>query len=304
VKQFLCVAALLATSVACQKAPAPAATSASKSASPVSAAPTTAAGQPAAAHPPATATPAPPPPKPVPAQFPDVVASAAGVTGHAIDSSTSTIYAQVPTAGVAVPVLSIVDQDNLTERERLRIPENMIGRALLSSNGKTLYAVSESGVMALPVGSLNQYARIAASDQDVLAQSGYCDRRVIVKSLTITDPGGGSTDFSITVNQPGVTVSPTSGVTPATVQVRVDPSAFQGRSGTTAVTLQLTSDKAVNFPRPVRVLVSAPEPDQRGTIINVPGRLTDLLADSQRNRVYVLRQDGNELMVFEGSRFT
>ncbi len=39
-----------------------------------------------------------------------------------------------------------------------------------------LYAISDSGVMALPVGSLNQYNRIAASVEDVLVATNFCNR--------------------------------------------------------------------------------------------------------------------------------
>src|SRR5205085_8567747 len=104
-------------------------------------------------------------------------------------------------------------------------------------------------------------------------QSSTCDRRVVTQLLTITDPGGGNTDFKITVTQPGVTVSPSSGLTPATVQVRVDPAVFQAQTGTTALNLQITSASAINVPPSVRLLINNPEPNQRGTIVNVPGQL-------------------------------
>src|ERR1017187_4730203 len=255
------------------------------------------------------------------AQYPDVVASA-NVTGSAIDSAAGIIYAQIPDATqpsgppfapVTVPPLqqatakfpniAIMDADNLTVRDRVKIPENLVGRALLSSNGKTMFAVSDSGVTVLPVGSLNQYPRIAVAQEDLTIKSGTCDHSVQTQLLTITDPGGGNTDFQIAVNQAGVTVAPSSGSTPATVQVRVDPAAFQNQTGTTAVTLQITSSAAVNFPQPVRLLVNNPEPNQRGTIINVPGRLTDMLMDSARNRAYILRQDKNLLLVFDASTY-
>jgi peptidyl-prolyl cis-trans isomerase C len=77
VKQILCVAAVLAATAACQKAPAPAA-SASATPTPAPAG----AAKPAAA--PAAPTPTPVPAKPVPAQLPEVVAR---VNGDAITKS-------------------------------------------------------------------------------------------------------------------------------------------------------------------------------------------------------------------------
>src|SRR5581483_7207932 len=51
----------------------------------------------------------------------------------------------------------------------------------------------------------------------------------------------------------------------------------------------------------VRLLISSPDQDQRGTIVNVPGVLTDVLADPIRNQYYVIRQDKNQVLVFDGS---
>jgi uncharacterized protein (TIGR03437 family) len=67
------------------------------------------------------------------------------------------------------------------------------------------------------------------------------------------------------------------------------------------VTLNLTSKSAVNIPKPVRLLINTPDPAQRGTIVDQPGILSDILPDAVRNRVYVLRQDMNQLLVFDGS---
>ena len=51
------------------------------------------------------------------------------------------------------------------------------------------------------------------------------------------------TAFSFKPANPAVTVSPASGVTPATVTVTVDPTAFSGLNGTQAVDLGLTSSR-------------------------------------------------------------
>ncbi|MBZ5584427.1 MAG: hypothetical protein LAQ30_19885, partial [Acidobacteriia bacterium] len=237
-------------------------------------------------------------------------ANIARITGGLVPRfQNGVVLAQYPGA-VASPApytqaatLSVMDADNLTLRDRLMIPENIVGRASLSADGKNLYAVSDSGIMVLPVGSLNQYARLTVSQEDLFVQANFCDRRVLTRTLTITDPGGGNTDFTVAVDQPGVSVSPTSGVTPATIQVRVDPNAFQAQTGSTSIPLVISSRTAVNAPRGVRLLVSNPDPDQRGTVIPASGRLTDMLTDPQRNRIYLLRQDKNQLLVYDGGSY-
>ena len=54
------------------------------------------------------------------------------------------------------------------------------------------------------------------------------------------------------------------------------------------------------MPPAVRLLVNNPDVNQRGTIVDVPGTLTDILPDPARNRFYILRQDQNQLLVFDG----
>ncbi len=251
------------------------------------------------------------------AQYPDVLPST-NVTGSAIDPTNGIVYAQIPDAtqptgppyagknapSTSLPGLYVMDLDNLTKRDRLGMPESIVGRAVLNGKGTMMYAVSDSGAMALPVGSLNQYPRLAASVQDLTFQTSFCNRNVITSTLTITDPGGGNTDFTVSVAQAGVTVSPTSGKTPASVQVRVDPTALQNQTGTTAVPLQILSGTAVNAPPTVRLLAANPGPNQRGTVIDVPGQLSDMLGDAARNRIYLLRQDDNQLLVYDGSSYS
>ena len=240
-------------------------------------------------------------------RYPNRVASP-NITGHAIDSKNNLIYAQIPDANQPIgppysasnmPVMFLMDADNLTIRDRIMIPESIVGRAVLNAAATVLYAISDSGVMVLPVGSLNQYHRLAATQEDILVQTNFCNRSTAVQSLTITDPGGGHTDFTI-YKPDGVTVVPSFGTTPATVQVLVDTSKFAAL-GTTAGGITFTSTSAINIPKTVRILVNNPDVNQRGTIVDVPGVLTDILPDTARNRFYIVRQDLNQVLVFDGA---
>ena len=239
------------------------------------------------------------------AQFPR--ATGALQTGsHAYDNLRNLIYAQVPSATAATgegPVLEVADTDNLTIRERLRLKENLAGKSVFGADMQVLYAASDSGVTVLPVGSLFNAKRVVASQEDVLFRTAACDTTAISKEIDIVDPGGGIVDFTITGAPAGVRVIPSSGLTPARVRIEVDPSVFQNVKGTTVVPLQLTSTSAVNIPPPIRVLINTHDPEQRGTILNVPGKLVDVLADPVRNRFYVLRQDKNLMLVFDGTTF-
>jgi hypothetical protein len=250
-------------------------------------------------------------------KYPNVVTST-NVTGHAIDSINGIIYGQIPdasqptgppytstpaagsTSSASLPLLLVMASDNLTVNSKIQIPENIVGRVILNSAGTSLYAISDSGVTVLPIGSLNKAHRLAADREDVLVQTTFCNRSSVAQSFTISDPGGNATDFTNSTAQSGVTVSPASGTTPATITVSVDPGQFQ-TEGTSVVALNIASVSAVNVPPSVRLLISNPDEYQRGSVVDVPGVLTDIMADPARNRFYIIRQDKNELEIFDGS---
>ena len=75
--------------------------------------------------------------------------------------------------------------------------ENLAGRSLLNAQADTLYAVSESGVTVLPVGSLAQFHRLSADHEDLVFHGSFCQRGGIVQTLKLTDPGGGRTAFVV-----------------------------------------------------------------------------------------------------------
>ncbi|HWC99722.1 MAG TPA: hypothetical protein VG456_23340 [Candidatus Sulfopaludibacter sp.] len=250
-------------------------------------------------------------------RYPQSIASTS-ITGHAVNSKngvTDTIYAQVfdpnqplgppyySSTSTKFPTLSIMDADNLTVRDKVYLPESIVGRSLLDSAGNNMYAITDSGVTVLPVGSLSRYPRLATSQEDVLVQTNFCVRTALTTTFKISDPGNNATDFSISTTQAGVSVSPSSGKAPATITVTVQAGAIPNPGGTLAVPLVISSGSAVNIAPSVRLLISNPDLDQRGTIINVPGQVVDLLADTARNHFYVMRQDKNQVLVFDGSSY-
>jgi uncharacterized protein (TIGR03437 family) len=221
-----------------------------------------------------------------------------------IDSSRNLIYAQIPpngtpaTANPNPPLLLITDSDNLTVHDQLQLAENLAGKSILSSDHNTAYAISDSGITVLPVGNLAASPRLAASVEDLVFRGNFCDRSVNTQTLTITDPGGGSTPFKVSTNTGGIRISPSSGVTPAVVTVSVDPNVFASQKGTVTASLTVSSGAAVNLPQTVRVLINSQDPSQRGSFIDIPGKVVDLAADPKRNVYYVLRQDKNQVLVF------
>ena len=237
------------------------------------------------------------------AEFPNPLGTL-NVGGHAVDSVRGLVYSEVQQKLTDPPVLTVRDADNLTVRERLQLPEHLAGRAILSSDGNTMYASSDSGVLVLPVGNLNTSPRLTTSVEDLVFRGNFCDRNLATQTFVLSEAGGAKVPFSITSSNPAVTVSPKSGTTPAVITVRVDPNAFADNKGTAAVQLSFTSTVAVNLPSDVRVLINSREPNQRGTFINIPGTLVDMISHPVKDEFYVLRQDRNQVLVYNGSNNT
>ncbi len=255
-------------------------------------------------------------------QFPNA-SGVLNVGGHVIDSVRGLIYAQMneqivaattPTGGTTPPatgvsafeqskILQILDVDNLTVRERIKIPENLSGKAILSSDGNTMYASSESGIMILPVGDLYRQRKVVSNVPDLVFRGNFCDRRIAVQQFVVTDSSGQNTDFTLSNVPAGVSVSALSGVTPAVITVSVDPLTFSNTRGTAVRTININSDGSILNASSIRLLINSKEPDQRGTSINVPGTLIDILADPARDRFFVIRQDNNSVLVFDGSSY-
>lgn len=225
------------------------------------------------------------------------------VGGHAFDHRRDAIYAHVPVNPKESPVLHVMDTDNLTVRERIQLPRMLAGRTVFSRDMDTLYALSDNGILVLPVGRLATAPRVVSGQADLLFQGDACNRQVITQFLDLADPSGAAVDFQISVpgNAAGIRISTTSGMTPARIRIDVDPTAFQNAKGTTTIPLTITSARAVNIPDQVRLLINTRDVNQRGRIVNVPGKLVDILSDTDRNRIYLLRQDKNIVQVHDGS---
>jgi uncharacterized protein (TIGR03437 family) len=248
------------------------------------------------------------------AQFPNAVGDFA-IGSHVIDSAHNTVYAQISMSSAfqvwppsstpyTGPVLMVADADNLAVRQELKLAENLSGRSVLNAAGTMMYSVSDSGLMILPVGQLAEVPVVASNTEQLLFRGAWCDRTSQSQTIVIQDNSGGNIDFSLTTDLPGVTLSPSTGTTPAVVTVTVDNNALQNYKGTSEGLIEIQSGDAVNVPVPVRILVNNREPDQRGSFFSVPGKLVDVIADPARNRFYVLRQDRNEVLVFDASNYT
>ena len=224
------------------------------------------------------------------------------VGSSAWDLTRGQIYAQIPAPG-DTSVLHVMATDNLTVSKRLQLPEDLSGKSQMSSDGQAMYSASASGVVILPIGQLPNLPQVGFSQEDTIFAADACNQLVVQQLINIISLGSANTDFSLSLpaGTAGVTLSATSGTTPAQVLITIDPSVFQAARGTTTIPLTLTSNGAVNLPAPMRLLINTRDFNQRGQIVNIPGKLVDILTDQTRSRLYVLRQDQNVVLVYDAN---
>ena len=139
-------------------------------------------------------------------QLPNVT-GALNVGSVQIDSNRDLIYAQMEDADSKTPVLQVSTRTILRFASDCCSQENLSGKSVLSSDGSTMYSVSESGVTVLPVGQLELQPRVFASKQDLTFRGNFCDRNIATQEVTITS-NGASADFKLTSDNPSVRISP------------------------------------------------------------------------------------------------
>jgi uncharacterized protein (TIGR03437 family) len=243
------------------------------------------------------------------------------VTVTSPSTSTPTTSSKLP------PSLLVLDADNLNVRDRIQLPENLAGKSAFNSDESILYSISDSGILVLPMAQLDKAPRVMSSSEDVVFRGNFCASGPITQQVDIVDPAGNATPFTICVagsssgcSVQGITISPSSGMTPARVKITIDPSLLGTITGTNAYPFEILSASAVNMPAPpsrgrtesytanvrsrFRVLVNNRVPENRGAFFNLPGELVDLLADPSRNRFYVLRLDKNQVQVYDSGSYT
>ena len=230
-----------------------------------------------------------------------------------------------PTASSAPSNLMVMDADNLNVRERIQLAENLAGKSIFNSDESVLYSISDSGITVFPMAQLDSAPRVTASLEDVVFRGNFCAGGAITQQIDIVDPAGNAVPFQIqaTAASPGITVTPSSGVTPTRVTISIDPTTIRSLIGTKAYTFEVLSGVAVNMPPPpsrgaleigdnayranvrsrFRVLINNREPENRGAFFDAPGELVDVLADPARSRFYALRQDKNQVLVYDGASY-
>lgn len=247
------------------------------------------------------------------------------VGGSVFSPDGSTLFAAFNTAANSTPAppplattLLVNDPANLAIRLGIRLPESIVAKMVMLSDGSEAWGASDSGLLHLPLGHLYEYPIISPETTQVFLAVDDCNRGIATGTLKVNNLGKGRMTF--TVVSPGtaaVVYQQSSGLAPANVVFTMEP----GRSGVvrqpgtnmwtgagtfqgTAINVTLSSPEAINVPPTVRLYMNYRQPDQRGMIYPVPTGpngegLQDVVLDEARNRLYITNSAYNRIEVFD-----
>ena len=218
---------------------------------------------------------------------------------------------QTPPAAFSVGQLMLTDPDNLLIRMGFQLPENLDGKMVITADGNTIYALSDSGFTVLPVGSISQGPLALLSGTVVLLTNDQCGVTAQTASATVAlnNPGKGqvtATAQLLTTNQASPATAPGARPSPSGLVFNFNSAAARSL-GTISppADFQIQSPQALNIPNRVRVYENNRNSEAVGTILPLPlGNVTgeafpDLLFDQGRQRIYIANKGLNRVEVYD-----
>jgi len=255
------------------------------------------------------------------------------VGGSVFSPDGATLYSAFNTAALTTPppapqasTLLISDAATLGIQLGINLPESILAKMVITSDGADAWALSASGVTHLPLSTLYSYPILQPSTTTVFLAQDDCHPGIAQNTVSVNNIGGGALTFavpqSISGGSAALVVTASSGVAPASVTFTMDP----GRSGVVrtpgtnlytgasssntgaAVNVQLVSPNAVNVPPTIRVFMNYRDSTMRGVVYPIPTApnstagsyqgLADIALDQARNLVYISNPGYNRIEVF------
>jgi YVTN family beta-propeller protein len=259
------------------------------------------------------------------------------VGGSIFSPDGATLYSAFNTAATSNPpspslssTLLVNDPVNLGIRLGIKLPESIVAKIAMTSDGADAWGLSDSGLVHMPLGKLFDYPILVPETTQVFLAMDDCNRGVASGTLKINNLGKGRLTYTVAASPSAALVySQSSGLAPSTVTFTMEP----GRSGVvrqpgtniwtgagtqngTPINLTLSSPDAINIPNTIRIFMNYRQSDQRGVIYPVPTTqnnsasgttgntsgnegLQDILLDEARGLVYLTNSGLNRIEVFD-----
>jgi len=234
---------------------------------------------------------------------------ATGANGLELITAYNITPVQSPAAKSNTSHLLINSPSNMLISLGIMLPENLNGRMVITSNSATIYAISQSGFMVLPLATLSQQP-IALPDSHVaLLASDQCGVTASLNSATIAvrNAGGGKITPTVQV------LASTSTSTQASIRsqsfggnltVNFNAAAARNLGTASPDELLIQAAEAVNVVPNIFVFQNSRNAEAAGTIMPLDigattTGLTDILQDNTRQRLYIANPGLNRIEVFD-----
>ena len=253
------------------------------------------------------------------------------VGGSMFTPDGSTLYAAFNVAPVTpiasrpqASTLLVTDPGNLRIKLGIKLPQSIIARMVVTSDGADAWGLSESGLLHLPLATLYDNPIIMPETTSVFLAQDNCNRGLAQVSVKINNIGKGTLTFAVPDTGTALEARAVSGMAPSSVVFTMDP----GRSGVTrqpgtnlytgsatnsgaALQVNVRSLDAINVPNTILVFMNYRQTDQRGIVYPLPitanplpnatnsEGIQDLVLDEPRGKLYITNSGYNRIEVFD-----
>lgn len=249
------------------------------------------------------------------------------VGGSVFSPDGTTLYSAFNAAPFTQPAtrpqastLLISDPKNLFVRLGIKMPESIVARMVITSDGANIFGMSESGLLHLPMDTLYDYPILQPETTQVFLAVDECNRGIARATIRVNNLGKGRLTFSVPNPGSALVAQASSGLAPSTITFIMEPgrAGVSRRPGTNMYTgtgagtntgnplnINLSSLEAINLPNTIRVYMNYRQKDERGVIYPVPTvpnnqeGIRDIMLDEARGRVYLANSGYNRIEVFD-----
>jgi hypothetical protein len=195
----------------------------------------------------------------------------ANVGGSTFGRDGETLYSAFNVAANTIPAprpqastLLIGSSRNLLVQLGIKIPESIIAKMVITSDGSQAWGLSESGLIHLPLDRLYTYPILMPASRQVFLAQDPCNPGVAKTTLQIANIGGGKLTFSVPDTTAALVSAGIHGVAPAASPSDAGGSTVTRQPGTNLIGIGVqhrrpsepASVDAINIPNTILVYMN------------------------------------------------
>ena len=116
------------------------------------------------------------------------------------------------TASTATSQLMVSDPDNLLIQLGIQLPENLTGKMVITPDGGTVYALSDSGIVILPVSTIYDNPIVTLDGVAVTVTEDQCGVTASTRTAVVTASNAGKGRITVSASTNTTTVTSTQGL--------------------------------------------------------------------------------------------